>query len=116
MRTKLAATTVVVLIAAAVATVAALGAGTKSIKVGDNYFVRKGAAPTVTVKKGTTVRWVWKGKAPHNVYVTAGPQKFDSGAPAVRDKLRKRLKERGTYTIICTIHAGDGMVMKLRVT
>ena len=33
----------------------------------DNVFVPK----TMTVKKNTTVKWVWKGKAPHNVTVRA---------------------------------------------
>ena len=34
----------------------ASGAATRSIKIGDNYFVRKGGA-TVTVARGTKVRW-----------------------------------------------------------
>ena len=44
---------------AAVAAVPAL-AGTKSVKVGDDYFVRDGGRPTVAIKKGSTLKFVWR--------------------------------------------------------
>ena len=40
------------------------------VKVGDNYFVRPSGVPTVTVSKGTKVKWVWTGNSLHNVKVT----------------------------------------------
>ena len=43
------------------------------VKVGDNYFVRASGVPTVTVSKGTRVRWVWTGRSLHNVKVERGP-------------------------------------------
>ena len=44
---------VAMLIAAASAVLATQAlAATRSVKIGDDYFVRKGSAPTVTVKKG----------------------------------------------------------------
>jgi plastocyanin len=85
----------------------------KSIKVGDDYFVRKGSTPTVTVKKGTTVTWRFRGNDIHNIAVTKGPVKFHS---AVKDSgsFSKKMRRAGRYTIVCTIHSG--MKMKLRVT
>ena len=106
---------VATLIAAASAVLATQAlAATRSVKVADDYFVRKGSVPTVTVKKGTKVTWRWAGKEMHNVAVTKGPVKFrssykDSGTYS------KTLRSTGTYTIVCSIHQPD-MKMKLRVT
>ena len=106
---------VATLIAAASAVLATQAlAATRSVKVADDYFVRKGSVPTVTVKKGTKVTWRWAGKEMHNVAVTKGPVRFrssykDSGS------FSKTLRTTGTYTIVCSIHQ-PGMKMKLRVT
>ena len=99
--------------ASAVLAVPALAA-TRSVKVADDYFVRKGSVPTVTVSKGTKVTWRWSGRDLHNVAVTRGPVRFrssfkDSGTYS------KTVRTAGTYTIVCTIHQPD-MTMKLRVT
>jgi plastocyanin len=103
------------LIAAATALLAVPAlAATRSVKVGDNYYVRKGSVPTVTVKKGTTVTWRWAGKEMHNVSVTKGPVKFRSSFKS-SGTYSKRVTRTGTYTIVCTIHQPD-MKMKLRVT
>ena len=62
---------VAVLIAAASAVLAVPAlAATRSVKVADDYFVRKGSVPTVTVSKGTKVTWRWAGRDMHNVAVT----------------------------------------------
>jgi plastocyanin len=84
-------------------------AATKTVQVKDNVFVAK----KITVAKGTTVKWVWKGKAPHNVKVTKGPAKFGSKTQ-VKGSFSKRLTKKGTYTILCTIHA-PGMRMTITV-
>ena len=89
-------------------------AATRSVKVGDDYFVRKGSVPTVTVSKGTTVTWRFAGKDMHNVSVTKGPAKFRSSFKS-SGSYSKRVTRTGTYTIVCTIHQPD-MAMKLRVT
>ena len=106
---------VVMLIAAlsALLAVPALAA-TRSVKVGDDYFVRKGSVPTVSVKKGTTVTWRWAGKEMHNVAVTRGPAKFRSSFKT-KGTYSKRVTRTGTYTLVCTVHQPD-MAMKLRVT
>jgi len=89
-------------------------AATRSVKIGDDYFVRKGSVPTVTVKKGTKVTWRWSGKQTHNVAVTRGPVHFRSSFKS-SGSYSKTLRRAGTYTIVCTIHQPD-MKMKLRVT
>jgi plastocyanin len=87
-------------------------AATKSVKVGDNYFVRDSGVPTVTVKKNDTVKWNFAGDKPHNVTVTKGPAKFKSTTKS-SGSYSKKVTKAGLYTIVCTIH--DGQSMKLRV-
>ena len=106
---------IAMLIAAASAVLATQAlAATRSVKIGDDYFVRKGSAPTVTVKKGTTVTWRFSGKNMHNLAVTKGPVKFRSSIKS-SGTFSKRVTRTGTYSIVCTIHQPD-MAMKLRVT
>jgi plastocyanin len=85
-----------------------------SITVGDNYFVRDGGVPVVRVSKGEKVKWVWRGKSVHNVKVTKGPAKF--GSPTQKSgSFSKRVKKKGTYTLICTVHGASDQSMKLVV-
>jgi plastocyanin len=95
-------------IAAGALAVPALAA-TKTVQVKDNKFV----ASSITVKKGTTVKWTWKGKAPHDVSVTKGPAKFKSSVKT-SGSFSKKLTKAGTYSIVCTIHA-PGMKMTIKV-
>ena len=99
----------VVLLALAAPAVAA----TRGVTVGDDYFVRSSSVPTVSVKKGTTVKWVWRGKRQHNVTVQSGPVRFQSALKKT-GSFKRRLTRKGTYKIICTIHAPD-MRMTLKV-
>jgi plastocyanin len=96
MRTLLLAL-VIALVAAAPA-----AAKTKSVKVGDDFFKAK----TVTVHKGTTVRWNWIGHHEHNVVVQKGPRHFQSRLKT-KGHFARKLNKRGTYKIICSIHAPD---------
>ncbi len=89
-------------------------AATKSVKVGDDYYVRPSGVPKVTVSKGTTVRWRFAGDSPHSVTVSKGPVKFSSGVKR-SGSYRKKMKRRGTYTIYCTIHGASNQKMKLVV-
>jgi hypothetical protein len=84
------------------------------VKVGDNYFVRASGVPTVTVAKGTRVRWVFKGDNLHNVKSTAGPAEIESPSMS-SGSWSKKMRKRGTYTIICTVHGGKDQKMKLIV-
>ncbi len=89
-------------------------AATKTVKVGDNWFVKSSGVPTVTVKKGDTVKWTWVGDSSHNVVVTKGPVKFRSPIKA-SGTYKKKLTRKGTYTIVCTIHGKSDQSMKLVV-
>jgi plastocyanin len=88
-------------------------AGTRNVKVGDDYFVRSSSPPTVTVNKGTTVKWNWRGSRQHNVTVQGGPRHFQSALKR-SGSFKRKLTVRGTYRIVCSIHAPD-MRMKLVV-
>ena len=89
-------------------------AATKSVTVGDNFFVRDSGVPTVTVNKGTKVRWVWKGKSRHNVKVAKGPATFGSPTQDSGTYV-KRVRKSGTYRIVCTVHGASDQSMKLVV-
>jgi plastocyanin len=89
-------------------------AATRSVKIGDNYFVRDGGRPTVTVTAGDTVRWVWTGKMLHNVIVLRGPTMFHSPFKR-KGEYRRTLDERGTYIVYCSVHGYPDQWMKLVV-
>ena len=106
---KVIATGAAAALAAGVLAAPSSGAGTRTVSVKDNLF-----APTsITVKRGTTVRWVWRGKAYHDVRVKSGPVKFHSKVIR-KGSFSKKLTRKGTYRIICTIHQ-PGMKMTVRV-
>jgi plastocyanin len=92
----------------------ALAAGTRSVKVGDNYYVRPSGVPTVTVRKGTKVVWRFQGHSVHTVVVSSGPTKFRSSARS-SGTFAKTLTKRGTYRIFCSIHGAADQSMKLVV-
>jgi len=96
------------------ALVATAAAATKRIKIGDNYFVRDGGRPTVTISTGDTVRWAWTGKAYHNVNVLRGPTMFHSPIKR-KGAYRHTFDEAGTYIIYCSIHGFPDQWMKLVV-
>jgi plastocyanin len=103
------------LLAAAISLVVAVPASgaTRTVRVDDNYFVRSGSAPTVTVSKGTVVKWRWRGSRRHNVAVQTGPTYFRS-ATKRSGRFKKTMRRRGSYRIVCTIHEPD-MRMRLVV-
>jgi plastocyanin len=103
----------ILVLAALLVGVSPAAAKPRNVKVGDDFFVRKGSVPTVTVKKGKTVKWRWTGQDQHNVVVQKGPTSFQS-ALKTKGTFKKKMTKKGTYTIICNIHAPD-MRMKLKV-
>ena len=105
--------TVTVLAAALTAVLAAQAlAATRTVKIGDDYFVRRGARPTVTVHKGTRVTWHWTGNDVHNVAVTRGPVKFRSSYKT-SGTFSRVMRRAGTYRIVCTVHSGMRMTLKV---
>ena len=89
-------------------------AATRSVKVGDNYYVRSRGVPTVTVSHGTKVKWRFTTDTPHSVTVKSGPARFSSGVRS-GGSYSKTLRKRGTYTIYCTVHGFRDQRMKLVV-
>ena len=89
-------------------------AATRTVKVGDAYYVRPSGVPTVSVSRNTTVSWQFRGGAPHNVTVSSGPVKFRSTTKN-SGSYRRKMTRRGTYTIYCTIHGASDQKMKLVV-
>jgi len=83
-------------------------AATTTVLVKDNRF----SPSTLTVNKGTTLRFKWTGKAPHNV--------VGSGAATFRSSIKttgtysKRLTKSGRYKIVCTIHSEMKMSLRVR--
>lgn len=114
MRSRLLALPLAATAAFGLAALPAVGASSKhktrtaTVKLKDDYFAPK----TKTVRRNTVVVFRWAGRAPHNVVVTRGPVKFSSKTQT-KGSYRKKLTRKGTYTIVCTIH--PGMELKLKV-
>jgi plastocyanin len=110
MKKLLAVLVAVCVTGAAMLAIPAFGA-TRTVSVRDSFFSPK----TLKVRKGTTVRWVWRGtRMPHNVVSRRGaPQRVDSGRVKKRGSYSKRLTRKGLYRIHCEIH--PGMTMSIRV-
>jgi plastocyanin len=89
-------------------------ATTRTIKIGDDYFVRDHASITVTVNRNTRVKWLWRGDSPHNVTVSRGPVKFKSKT-MTEGSYAKTLTRGGTYAIYCSIHGRADQSMTLKV-
>jgi plastocyanin len=85
-----------------------LAARATGVTVGDDFFRPK----SLSVRRGTRVRWTWRGRDAHNVTVTSGPVRFRSPTQSTGTFSRK-LSRRGTYRIVCTIH-GQRMTIKVR--
>src|SRR5262245_31313676 len=62
-------------------------AGTRTIRLGDDWFVRDSGSTRVSVDRGTRARWRWTGNDLHNVVVRRGPVRFQSA-----------LKRSGSYS------------------
>jgi plastocyanin len=109
MRRALAILAALVVGGGAAAIPSAVASGTKTVSVKDDFFSPK----KLTVSKGGKVKWVWKGKERHNVAVANGPSFFRAGTRK-KGSFTHTFKKRGTYSIVCTIHAPD-MHMTIKV-
>jgi plastocyanin len=94
---------------------AALGAAAKRVQVGDDYY-----GPTkLTVKRGTTVKWVWlaDNTNSHDVKLVKAPKgvkRFHSASAATDFTFSRRLTRPGTYKIVCTLHQDMTMTIRVR--
>ena len=92
----------------------AAGAGNKTVKLYDNYFT----PDELKVRKGSTVTWKWPLDPidVHDVKLKKGPdgvRKFHSEPASSGYTYKRKLKVKGTYRIICTLH--EEMTMDIRV-
>ena len=99
----LAATVVV-----AIAAVPALAA-TRTVRVDDNVF----RPDSMTVNRGDTVRFRWVGDSQHNVRKTSGPS-FRNIGYRTSGTVSRRLTRRGTLRLVCSVHAGMDMRIRVR--
>jgi plastocyanin len=77
-----------------------------TVKLKDSFF----SPGSLTVRRGTPVRFVWAGKLAHNM--TGGGLPRSLARTRVRGSFTAAFAP-GLKTIVCTIH--PGMVLKLRV-
>jgi plastocyanin len=105
----------VAIVAIVISAVLAAGAAV-ALAATSNVGVRKRGTrylftpSTLTIRRGDTVRWSWRGTVPHNV---TGPG-FHSRT-ATRLTFSRRFTRAGTFRVRCTIHAALGQRMTIRV-
>ena len=104
---KLISLSVVAMLAVALTMSSIAFGATKRVGVRGLKFSPK----TVTVKRGTTVRWSWSGSIPHNV-VGKGFKSKTAGKVTFSRKFSKK----GTYKYVCTIHKAQGMKGTVKVS
>jgi plastocyanin len=92
------------LIVALVVAIPASGA-TKGVSVKDNFFSPK----TASIKKGSTVKWTWAGRAPHNVTFKSTKSKT-----ITKGTFSLKFNNKGSFSYRCTIH--PGMTGTIKVT
>ena len=86
-------------------------AATRSVRLVDNRF----GPSTLSVRAGDTVVFRNAGESPHNAVTTGrSPQRFASPLLRSGQSYRRRLTRRGTYRIVCTLHAGMRMTLRVR--
>jgi plastocyanin len=98
----------VVAVGAAIA-VPALAA-TKTVLVGPKF---RFSTNSLSIQRGDTVRFRWTGSLPHNVRITAGPQRGTISGVRRSGRVSRRFARAGRYRIVCDIH--PGMTLRLRV-
>jgi plastocyanin len=104
----------------AVGATAAL-AGTKTVKIGDDWFVSSTKSnPSVTISKGSKVKFKWTGEDTHNVTLKSAPSgvtksKFKIDDRSSGSKSTPTFTRAGTYKFVCTIHEAEGQKVTVKV-
>lgn len=91
----------------------ATGKAKNTVEVGDDYFL----PIKLEVKQGATVKFDWTGVGEHNVSKgTRGPGGYFDSGPLQGDGVlySRKFKKAGTYDLICTLHEGMEMVLKVK--
>ncbi len=107
MRTLIAA----LLVAGLAAAAAPAPAATRSVRLLDNRF----APASLTVRAGDAIVFRNAGQAPHNVVTTGRPpQRFASPLLRSGQSYRRTLTRAGRYRLVCTLHPGMRMTLRVR--
>ena len=75
---------------------------------GSGSTSKKKPAKTVTIKKGSTVKWSWNSDEQHNV--TFGKKRHSTTAMKVKS-FKLTFKKKGTFNYTCTVHGFAGTVV-----
>src|SRR5689334_16188373 len=94
---KILKTTAAGVAATAIALAAPAFAATAHVDVKDDVFKAK----AITIKKGSSVKWTWRGSNPHNVTFKGFASKT-----FVKGTYSHTFKKRATFSYRCTIHSG----------
>jgi plastocyanin len=94
---------------AALAAVPASAGSTRTVRVDDNVF----RPDSMTIRRGDTLRFRFVGDAPHNVKRTSGPS-FRTISNRRSGTISRRVSRRGTLRLVCTIHPGMDMRVRVR--
>ena len=111
------AVTVLLVAGVALLSAAPAPAATRTVRVYDNFFTPE----TMNIRSGTTVVWRWpsfeEAGDVHDVKLARGPERvkrFHSEAASTDYSFRRRLKIRGTYRIVCTLHEDMRQTIRVR--
>ena len=86
-------------------------AATKTVKVGPGV---KFGPSRLSIHSGDTVKFRWTGSLPHNVVITKGPKRGTISKVRKKGTVSKKFFTKGAYTIVCQIH--PGMTLHLKVS
>jgi plastocyanin len=75
------------------------GGGRVRVRIVDNRFRPR----SITISRGTRVRWVNRGNNPHTT--TSNNDTWDSGTLSPGERFSRRFGRRGTFNYHCEIHA-----------
>ena len=97
------------------AATARAASATRTVTVADGYF----SPSKLTVKSGTTIRWVWANglSYTHDVMLDKAPKgvkRFHSAKAATDYTFSRTLTTPGTYRIVCTLHRDMTMTIRVR--
>jgi plastocyanin len=86
-------------------------AASHGVAVRDNAF----SPGRVTIRKGSSVTWSWRGRHRHNVFIYSGPSGRPHGCSTRRrGRCTLRFRRRGRYRYVCTLHGSMAGVIRVR--
>ena len=84
------------------------GGGGNAVGVYDNYF----SPSALTVAKGATVTWTWRGYVGHSVTFTSGGP---TTSVMTSGTIQATFNTAGTFNYHCSVHVAQGMTGTITV-